>query len=92
MAFIGSVALFAGGASVMHSSAGLCGVAISLAFYASDGLSFFFPWVELRFSYEAAISKKGVSSRGAVESEYCMCDADLHGNSSMQSQTLYLNE
>ena len=73
MAFIGS-ALSTCGASVVHSGAGLCGVAVSLAFYASDGFSFFFPWVELRFSYEEAVSKKGVIGRGAVESEYCMCD------------------
>ena len=75
MAFIGSVALSACGASVVRSSAGLCGVAISLAFYASDGFSFFFPWVELCFSYEEAVSKKGVSGRGTVESEYYVCDA-----------------
>ena len=74
MAFIGSVALATGGASVVHSGAGLCSVAISLAFYASDGFSFFFPWVELRFFYEEAISKKGVNGRGAVESEYCVCN------------------
>lgn len=74
MTVVGSMVLFTSGAHVMCGGAGLCGVAISLAFYVLNGLSFFFPWMELCFSYEEAVSEEDVSSGGAVECEYRMCD------------------
>jgi hypothetical protein len=43
--FIGSVALTAGSASIVHCSAVFCGMSVSLTLYAAYGLSLFFPWV-----------------------------------------------
>ena len=45
---------------------------IYLTFDALDGVSLFFPGVELRFSYDCAVSEKGVSSGWIIKGEYCM--------------------